>query len=133
MTTSLGLTTLLRLTFSRGSETKLKGPYPVLRFEGEVMRAEVGGPVIARHVEHAWEVDGLDYPRLQCDGDATLHFERIDGSRSKQYGPFQTVSFIDGVAYADHRIFAFADRSIVDWYCHEDGEHWPLMVVTAAD
>jgi hypothetical protein len=39
----------------------------------------------------------------------------------------------DGVAYVDHRIFAFADRSIVDWYCHADDKHWPLMILTPAE
>jgi hypothetical protein len=100
--------------------------------EGEVMRAEPGGPIVAKHVEHAWQVDGEAYPRLECGCRATLHFERIDGSRSRDYGPYETVTFTDGVAFADHQIFAFADRSIVDWYCHEDSQHWPLMVIAPA-
>jgi hypothetical protein len=80
--------------------------------------------------KHQWQVDGERYTRLDCDCHANFHFERIDGQRSKTYGPYESVSFIDGVAYADHQIFAFADRSIVDWYCHEDDQHWPLMILS---
>jgi hypothetical protein len=127
MVKSLGLI----FSNSHGPE-KRKGPYPLVRLEGETMRAEPGGPVIARHVRHEWVVDGENFTRLECDCNAQVHFERVDGERSKMYGPYESVSFIDGVAYADHNIFAFADRSIVDWYCHEDDQHWPLMILSPA-
>jgi len=124
----------LELTFLRDTAPpKRKGPYRCVRLEGEVMRAEAGGPVIAKHERHEWQVDGAPYARLQCNCRATVHFERMDGVKSKKYGPYESVSFIDGVAYVDHRIFAFADRSIVDWYCHEDDKHWPLMIITPAE
>jgi hypothetical protein len=124
----------LELIFSDGSgRQKRKGPYPLVRFEGETMRSEPGGPVIALHVKHEWRVDGEKFTRLECDCNAQLHFERMDGQRSRVYGPYESVSFIDGVAYADREIFAFADRSIVDWYCHEDDQHWPLMILRPAD
>lgn len=115
--------------FSRPGLEKRVGPYQRLRFEGERLRENPGGPEIARHVEHEWIADGERYPRLECDCRVKIHFERIDGSRSRMHGPFDSVSFIDGVAYADHEIFAFADRAIVDWYCHVDSLHWPLMVI----
>ena len=95
------------------------------------MRGEAGGPIIAKHENHAWRVNGERYARVECDARVTLHLERMDGSRSKTYGPYESLSFIDGIAYADHEVFAFADRSIVDWYCHADGTHYPLVIVTA--
>jgi hypothetical protein len=122
----------IELVFLRETDPpKRKGPYRSVRFESEVIRAEAGGPVIAKHERHEWYVDGEPYARLQCNGSIVVHFERVDGSRSSRYGPYESVSFIDGVAYVDHRIFAFVDRSIVDWYCHEDDKHWPLMIVGA--
>jgi hypothetical protein len=124
----------LTLKFATGSGTHVtRGPLAQIRLEGEVIRAEGGGPIIARHVDHAWLVDGVRYLRLDIDTDTTItaHFERIDGSLSKSYGPYETFSFVDGVAYANRAIFAFADRSIVDWYCHADGIHWPLLVIAA--
>jgi len=121
------------LSFLRDTASpKRKGPYPCLHFEGEVIRAEVGGPVLARHEGHTWQVDGERYSRLSIECRAVVHFERVDGSQSKKYGPYEIVTFIDGVAYVDHQIFAFVDRSIIDWYCHEDEKHWPLMIITPA-
>jgi hypothetical protein len=124
----------IELTFMRDTAPpKRKGPYRLLRFEGEVIRPEPGGPVLARHERHEWEVDGQRFSRLQLDCRAVVHFERIDGGRSRTFGPYNCVSFIDGVAYVDHHIFAFVDRTMVDWYCHEDEKHWPLMIIRPAE
>jgi hypothetical protein len=127
------MTTPIELTFLRDTAPpKRKGPYRIVRFEGEVMRAEPGGAPIAKHERHDWLVDGVPYSRLQIDCRVTVCFERVDGSRSKRFGPYTCMSFIDGVAYVEHEIFAFVDRSIRDWYCHEDEHHWPLMLVEPA-
>ena len=125
----------LTLRFSTASGASvMRDPLPQIRLEGEVIRAEGGGPVIARHVDHAWLVDGVRYLRLDIDSDATItaHFERVDGTLSNTYGPYETFTFVDGVSYANGEIFAFADRSIVDWYCHADGAHWPLLIIAAS-
>jgi len=123
---------VLKFSPTVGSEVT-KGPFPRIRVEGEVMRADPGGPVIAYHDDHHWQVDGRSYSRLDCDCPAVqVYFERIDGTRSKIYGPLKDFSFVDGIAYMEHQVFAFADRSIIDWYCHADGQHWPLMVIEPA-
>ena len=108
------------LSFVRDTEPPTrKGPYSVVRFEGEVIRAEPLGPVIARHEHHAWRLYDERYPRLQCDCRTRVQFERLDGTRSERFGPYDCVTFVD--------------RSIGDWYCHEDEHHWPVMVITPAD
>ena len=118
------------LVFSdSGGSTITKGPYSQVRFEGEVVRSVANGPIIARHENHVWKVDGKDYPRCDCEEAAWVHFERVDGSKSKTYGPLEHLSFMDGVAFVDRRVFAFVDRGAVDWYCHDDGRHWPLMLI----
>jgi len=121
----------ITVTFSgrSGAEVR-KGPFPVLRLESEVL-VDPGGTVIGRHQDHHWEVDGVAYTRLECDCNDgfNVHFERGHDARSKIYGPLQSFSFVDGIAYMNRQVFAFADRSIVDWYCHEDGQHWPVMVI----
>ena len=128
------MTMSIELTFLRDTAPpKRKGPYRSVRFEGEVIRAEAGGPAISKHEHHEWRVDGVPYSRLQIDCRVTACFERVDGARSKRFGPYGCMSFIDGVAYVDHQIFAFVDRSIRDWYCHEDEHHWPLMIIEAAE
>ena len=124
----------IELTFQRDTAPpKRKGPYRVVRFEGEVIRAEPGGPPISKHEYHEWHVDGAPYSRLQIDCRASVRFERVDGARSKRYGPYANVSFVDGVAYVEHQIFAFVDRSIGDWYSHENEMHWPIMLVEPAE
>ena len=124
----------MELTFLRDTAPpRRKGPYGTVRFEGEVIRAEAGGPAISKHEHHEWLVDGVPYTRLQINCRVTASFERLDGTRSRRFGPYESVSFIDGVAYADHQIFAFVDRSIGDWYCHEDEHHWTVMVISPAE
>ena len=61
-----------------------------MRFEGELIRAEAGRPIIARHERHEWHVDGEPYARLRCHGSIMVHFERVDGSRSRRYGPYES-------------------------------------------
>jgi hypothetical protein len=61
-----------------------------------------------------------------------LHLRRAEGAHSKSYGPYESISFVDGIAYADRAVFAFADRSIGDWYCHDDGRHYPDLIIEPA-
>ena len=123
-------TSPLVVTFVRAhGPEKRKGPYRQIRLEGETMRADDSRQLIARHEGQHWDVDGTAYTRAECSCSAMLHFVGADGTRSKSYGPFESVSFVDGIAYADHKVFAFADRSIGDWYCHEDGHHYPVVVI----
>jgi hypothetical protein len=51
-------------------------------------------------------------------------------AKSRSFGPFERFSSVDGLAYTDDRVFAFADARIGDWFCYDDGRHWALMVVT---
>ena len=124
----------LSITFSHsdGSQTT-KGPFARLRLEGEVMRSESGGREIARHERHHWQVAGQSYTRAECSCRSFMKFLLPDGTGSKRFGPFDSVSFVDGIAYTDRKVFAFADRSIVDWYCHENGHHYPVMLIEPAD
>jgi len=105
---------------------------PRLRFEGEVIRVEPGGPVLAEHQVETWEVHNRRFMRLECDKPTRVYFERANGQRSESYGPFESFSCVDGIAHVNHEVFAIADRSIGDWYAHRNGKHWPLMVVVPA-
>ena len=102
---------------------------PLLRFEGEVLRAQAGGPILAEHRVQTWEVRDGRFSRLECDGPLRVYFERANGQRSEAFGPFDSFSCVDGIAHVEHEVFAFADRAIGDWYAHRNGQHWPLMVV----
>ena len=124
----------VNIVFSRPDGASVrKGPFDRLVLEGEVMRAEPGAAPVAKHESRHWQVGSEPYTRAECDCPCTLHFVRADEATSKTYGPFESVSFVDGVAYANREVFAFADRSIVDWYCHEDGHHYPVLIIEPAD
>lgn len=123
----------LTMTFAgQGPATEKRGPYPVIRLVGETMRGGDAEAPFAIHESHEWVVNGNRFVRADCPGPAQIRLERLDGSRSKTYGPFNSISFVDGVAYADRAVFAFVDRSIGDWYCHDDGRHWAVMVISPA-
>lgn len=120
--------------FSRphGAPAK-KGPYARLRLEGEVARVDPDGALVAEHQNHSWVVDGANFSRLDLEGPVVVRFQGSDGRASKTYGPFSAFSAVNGVAFKDGSVFAFVDREMKDWYCHDDGHHWPLMVIEPAD
>lgn len=106
---------------------KRLGPYPKVRFDGERINDAPGSPTLAEHKNHEWIVEGERFSRLDFEGPVKVHF--VNGITSKTYGPFKQFSSVDGVAFQEGHVFAFVDRRASDWYCHDDGRHWPLMVV----
>ncbi len=120
----------MHLTFSDAEgNTLVKGPYERFFLEGETLRAQSGGPPVAVHEDHFWQVEGKRFGRFDCDCHIRIRVTRVDGKRTRCYGPYASFSARDGIAFADHEVFAFADRSIGDWYCHADGLHWATLIV----
>jgi hypothetical protein len=124
----------LLLTFAdQAGRTATQGPFAEVFLVGETMRGAPGDPPFATHEEHHWCLaGGKRFFRAECPGPLIVRLRRLDGGASSSYGPFDSVSFVDGIAYADRGVFAFVDRSIGDWYCHEDGRHWAVMVLSPA-
>lgn len=106
------------------------GPFHCIRLDGDSVRNDQGGDLVAQHRDHVWEVQGERYYRLDATTRVCIHFERLSDVRSRNFGPYERFSAIDGIAYADNRVFAFVDPKFRDWYCYDDGSHWPVMVVT---
>jgi len=122
----------ITLVFSgTDGQTLKRGPYQSFCLQGETMREHAGGPLIAVHESHQWRVEGRRFSRVDCDCGVKITLHRLDGKHSKDFGPFENFSCMDGIAYANHEVFAFADRSIGDWYCHADGLHWGILVIEA--
>lgn len=120
----------IHLTFSNAQGGTLhKGPYSKFYLQGETLREESGGKTIAVHEDHYWQVGGQRWGRFDCDCPVLIHALRVDGRRTQSYGPFQNLSARDGILFTNHDIFAFADRTLGDWYCHEDGVHWAMFIV----
>lgn len=108
------------------------GPFKTLWIDVESLRDRPNGPVLARHIRHQWEVEGVSYFRLDCTARVTVRFEggRLPPSRS--FGPFNRFSVVDGLAYTDDKVFAFLDGKVDAWLCYDVGQHWPVMVVAEA-
>lgn len=124
----------LVLSFVHPSKpAKSVGPFEAIRMDGETVREVQNRTVVARHREHQWEVDGERYFRLDATTRVHIHFERPpQGEVSRQFGPYARFSAIDGIVYTDDRVFAFVDPRVGDWFCYNDGQHWPVMVVSDA-
>lgn len=112
---------------------KSVGPFDTVRFDGDCVRDPQKRALIARHREHQWEVEGERYSRLNAATPVRIHFERPpEGTASRSFGPYRRFSAVDGVAYTDEHVFAFVDPKVGDWFCYNDGQHWPVMVLSDA-
>ena len=120
---------MLRPIFSRtaGAEPHELGSFDALRIEHDLIRGEPGGPVLARHAEHSWEVRGQKYFRVDCAGPVLVHLEDEDGETRYTLGPYQHFSCADGIAYADRNFFASFAESTGLWYCHHAEGQWAAM------
>ena len=120
----------VRLTFLRPqAEPLTSGPHDVVSFRADQLIA--GDEVIARYVEHRWQVGGGEdrFSSVEFRARVEVHFEQAD-ERSRSFGPYKTLSLIDGVAYAGGHVFAFLDQERQDWYSLTLGNHWVRMTVS---
>jgi hypothetical protein len=124
----------LVLSFVHPSKpAKSLGPFHSIRLDGETVRDRVSREVIATSREHQWAVGDERYFRLDCTARVRIYFERLrEGRTSREFGPYQRFSAVDGIVYTDDRVFAFVDAKAGDWFCYNDGQHWPVMIVTDA-
>jgi hypothetical protein len=113
------------------------GPFQAIRLDAGSVRDAATERVLAEHANHQWVLEGERYSRLDATTAVRIHFERRQPYprapvNSRGFGPYERFSAIDGVAYADDRLFAFVDAKAGDWFCYEDGHHWTVMVVSDA-
>jgi len=125
---------MLKLVFAEAGlgPTVELGPFPQVRIDGETLRAERGGPVLAQHLPHSWRVRGKDLFRLDCETLVRLHFENEKGERSAAYGPFTHFSCADGIAYGDGMICGNIDLETKRWFNHQDRRYWDALVLKSA-
>jgi hypothetical protein len=129
-----GLQPSLKLVFAEAGPgpTLELGPFREIRIDGEALRAERDGPVLAQHGAHAWIVQGRQFFRLDCPSPVRLHFENERGERSAVSGPFVHFSCADGIAYGEGAIYGNIDLESKLWYSHRERRHWRHLVVTSA-
>ena len=116
---------------------RIVGPFNSVRLDADSIRELGNGGLVACHRERLWEVEGEKYFRLDATSRIRIHFERSRPdpharSRSRDFGPFERFSAVDGIAYTDNQVFAFVDSKVGDWFCYDDGRHWAVMIVTDA-
>ena len=83
-----------------------KGPFNSFVLEGETIREQRGGNIIAVHLPHCWSVEGAEFLRLDVEPSVVATWEGFGG------GPSTTghLSSVDGIAFIDRRMFAVVDR-----------------------
>jgi hypothetical protein len=104
------------------------GPFKRIRLSFDGMRGDTGDALLALYRKHQWDVEGLDYFRLDCTSQVVIHFERSQ-EHSSHYGPFERFSAVNGLAYGDDRVICFLDFKKNEWLYYDTGYHWPTMVV----
>jgi hypothetical protein len=122
----------LQATFAnaRGDAAHL-GPFNRLVFDGQKLK-DGNQELIATHVGHMWELTTkARYSRFECYVPCTVWFETPSKSdrKSRKTGPFSALSAVGGVVYGDHRILAFCDIQLNDWYSFDFAQHYGCMVV----
>ena len=112
------------------------GPFKSVRLDAESLHDVASDDVVARHRDHQWDFEGERYFRLDSTSRVRIHFERErpypHAASSRNFGPFDRFSAVDGIVYTDNRVFAFVDGKVGDCFCYEDGKHWTTMIVSDA-
>ena len=125
---------MLKLVFAEAGPgpTLELGPFPAIRIDGETMRAERGGPVLAKHNPTSWEVQGRPFFRVDCASLVRLQFENPDGERSELSPSFTHFSCADGIGYADGAIYGHIDLDSRRWFSHADRRFWLTLIIRSA-
>lgn len=110
-------------------KVKRKGPFSRLFFDVEEVRERSDGPLVARHRNQLWNVDGERFTRLDVEGRAELQF--VDGESSERYRP-GLCSFVNGIAYCDGEVLAYIDAHRYTWIRRSDGGQWRVLLVEPA-
>ena len=91
------------------------GVFSELRFDRNLLRPSLAGTPIAEHLDHAWQVEGKSYLRLDCTGRVAIFFTNLDGSLGPMFGPFEHLSAVDGMLSANRQPFATFDKAQGVW------------------
>jgi hypothetical protein len=122
----------LKVTFANArGDAVHRGPFTRLIFDGRELK-DGDKQLLATHVAHTWELpNGARYSRFECYVPCSIWFETPTNAdkKSRKAGPFSTLSALDGVMNADHRVLAFCDEELNDWYALDFGQHYQCMVV----
>jgi hypothetical protein len=109
------------------------GVFSELRFDRDLLRPSTAGAPIAVHRDHAWEVEGRRYLRMDCAGRVMMYFANSDGSLGPNYGPFDEISAVDGHLYTNRQSFAVFDEAQKLWLIRGTELRCPVIVARTPD
>jgi hypothetical protein len=119
----------IRLVFGRAQGAPLAFEAQEVVLEGGSVVADARA--VAVHENHLWATEAARFSRFDIEQAVAATFGGDDGG-AHRCGPYAHFSCVDGVAYAEQRVFAFYDEQRKDWYSHDNGRHWRRIVITPA-
>ena len=104
------------------------GEFDIVRILENEVRAGEPEKVIAWHSQHRWRAEHADqtFNKVEISGPLTVG---MGGGSTQAFGPYGNYLYMDGVAYADGRVFAFWDISAADWYLTDVGLHCKSLTI----
>ena len=92
-------------------------------------RMRIPAREIAVYENHLWATAQGRFSRFDIEQSVEVSFAS-EAAESRTFGPYRHLSGVDGILYAEQRVFAFYDEQRKDWYAFEDGRHWPRIIIT---
>lgn len=110
-------------------DTRTLGPYSMVVFDR--IRLQADGQDIAAFQDefNQWIVGDAQYARLDVSLAVDIQCQTDKGQPSRVFGPYLHFSVVDTILYVEQRVFAMFDRQTDDWYIHDDGRHYPKVIV----
>jgi len=101
------------------------------RVAGNFIR-DVNGEILARYLNHFWEVRGKHFTRYDCIDKVRFHFEDREGGKTDEYGPFDKLSVADGSVHVGEKLVAkFIDPTLL-WHDIQTDTYWPYLIFSEA-
>jgi hypothetical protein len=113
---------------ARGAALRLPAGDEIVIDDGSI---RIPAGQVAVYQSHLWTTDQGRFSRFDIEQPVEVTFGSSAAS-SRAFGPYRHLSGVDGVIYAEQRVFAFYDEQQKDWYAFEDGRHWRHIVITPA-
>ena len=109
------------------------GVFSELRFDRNLLRPSAAGTPVAVYRDNAWEAEGRRFLRLDCSGRVVIYFGQLDGTLGTMFGPYEQLSAVDGILYADREHFASFDETSALWAIEHTQLRCPVLVARAPD
>jgi hypothetical protein len=114
---------MLFIALAVGPESTSLGNFEAVEIIRGELRDAASKTLLARHFHHRWMRQSDEphtFERLEVIGPAFII--AIDGAETR-LGPYGHFACVNGVFYADQRVFGFMDVQNMDLYLSDIGRH----------